>query len=67
MVTLDYAFLLSLCDLALSDLRSALLRHWCHRTGKRSQQILTPLYRLRSALGRLWLAYPLSSLFEYAG
>lgn len=67
LVTLAYAFLLSLCDVTLTALRVALLRHWCHRTGKRSQETLTPLYRLRSALSRLWLAYPLSSLLENSG
>ncbi len=57
-VTLAYAFLLSLLDPLLQDLKLWLLRFWCHRTGKRSQDTLTPLYRLRSALARLWLAYP---------
>ena len=57
MVTLVYAFLLSLLDPALQSLREWLLRNWCHRTGKRSRVAATPLYRLRSALSRLWLAY----------
>jgi hypothetical protein len=57
-VALAYAFLLTLLDASLEDLRQWLLRNWCHRTGKRSQDTLTPLYRLRSALARLWLAYP---------
>ena len=57
-VALAYAFLLTLLDTLLDDLRQWLLRNWCHRTGKRSQDTLTPLYRLRSALARLWLAYP---------
>jgi hypothetical protein len=56
MATLVYAFLLSLLDPCLESLRSWLLRHFCHRTGKRSQVALTPLYRLRAALSRLWLA-----------
>lgn len=54
--TLAHAFLLSL--LADAPLISWLLRHWCHRTGKWSLRIKAPLYRLRSALSRLWLAYP---------
>jgi hypothetical protein len=54
--TLAHAFLLSL--LALDDLISTLLQHWCHRTGKWSLKVKAPLYRLRSALSRLWLAYP---------
>src|SRR5262249_3672751 len=57
MVTLVYAFLLSLLDPSLDLFRLWLLRHFCHRTGKRSQVALTPLYRLRAALSRLWLAY----------
>jgi hypothetical protein len=54
MATLVYAFLLSLLDPAMEDVRHWLLRCWCHRTGKRSRDALTPLYRIRSALGCLW-------------
>ncbi|RIK25403.1 MAG: hypothetical protein DCC55_40625 [Chloroflexi bacterium] len=54
--TLAYAFLLSL--LCPESLRLWLLQHWCPRTGKRCRDVSTPLYRLRSALSRLWLAYP---------
>jgi hypothetical protein len=54
--TLAHAFLLSL--LVDDHLISALLHHWCHRTGKWSLRIKAPLYRLRSALSRLWLTYP---------
>jgi hypothetical protein len=57
MVTLLYAFLLSLLDAGLELLREWLLRAWCHRTGKRSREVAAPLYRLRSALSRLWQAY----------
>ncbi len=57
MATLAYAFLLSLLQPRDDMLRWWLLRHWCHRTGKRSQNTPTPLYRLRAALSRLWLAY----------
>jgi hypothetical protein len=57
MVTLAYAFLLSLLDSALEVERVWLLRCWCHRTGKRSREVAAPLYRLRSALSRLWQAY----------
>lgn len=56
MATLAYAFLLSL--LTPEALRLWLLKHWCHRTGKRCRDASTPLYRLRSALSRLWLTYP---------
>ncbi len=54
--TLAYAFLLSL--LTPEELRLWLLKHWCPRTGKRCRDASTPLYRLPSALSRLWLAYP---------
>lgn len=70
MVTLAYAFLLSLLDPARQSLRQWLLRYWCHRTGKRSQNASAPLYRLRSALSRLWLAFPpppLSFAYENSG
>lgn len=55
--TLVYAFLLRLLDPALAALRQWLLRWWCHRTGKRCQEASAPLYRLRSALSQLWLAF----------
>lgn len=58
MVTLVYAFLLSLLDSTLQPLRQLLLRHWGHRTGKRYREASIPLYRLRAALSRLWLAQP---------
>jgi len=57
-VTLCYAFLLSLLAGELETLRTWLLRHFCHRTGKRGRETAAPLYRLRSALSRLWLAHP---------
>ena len=58
MVSLVYAFLLTLLDESWSRLRGWLLRYWCHRTGKRCRLAATPLYRLRWALSRLWLTYP---------
>lgn len=57
MASLVYAFLLSLLDESYAPVRAWLLRCWCHRTGKRSRETSTPLYRLRAALCRLWLAY----------
>jgi hypothetical protein len=57
MVSLIYAFLLSLLNPAFSLLLERLLRLWCHRSGKRYRQASVPLYRLRSALSRLWLAH----------
>jgi Transposase DDE domain len=61
LAALAYAFLVSLLDPSCALLRTWLLDHWCHRTGKRSRDAPTPLYRLRTALSRLWLAYPWSS------
>jgi DDE family transposase len=60
LATLAYAFLVSLLDPVHDLLRTWLLQSWCHRTGKQSRETPTPLYRLRSALSRLWLAYPSS-------
>ena len=54
--TLAHAFLLSL--LAWDDLIASLLQHWCHRTGKWSLKVKAPLYRFRTGLSRLWLAFP---------
>lgn len=51
------AFLFSLLDETLFPLRSWLLDHWCHRTGKRNRMFAAPLYRLRLALSQLWLAF----------
>jgi len=56
-VALVHAFLLSLLSPQLDDLRSWLLKTWCHRTGKRSRSAAAPLYRLRLALSALWLAF----------
>ncbi len=57
MATLVYAFLLSLLDPSQERLRQWLLRWWCHRTGKRNRDASVPLYRLRSAISRLWLDF----------
>ena len=53
-VLLVYAFLLFLLEEVHNDCLQALLRLKCHRTGKRCQEALVPLYRLRWALSRLW-------------
>ncbi len=58
MATLVYAFLLSLLDPSQELLRQWLLRWWCHRNGKRNRDASVPLYRLRSAISRLWLDHP---------
>jgi len=57
MVSLAYAFLLTLLDASAQKLKDWLLRFWCHRTGERCRQVGTPLYRLRWALSRLWFAH----------
>ena len=57
-VTLVYAFLLLLLAPMLAWLREWLLRHFCHRTGKRSREVSAPLYRMRAAISRLWLEWP---------
>jgi hypothetical protein len=58
--SLAYAFLLSLLAFPCPLLR--LFDLACHRTGKWSRDISAPLYRLRLALSRLWLAYRPTSL-----
>lgn len=55
MVTLAYAFLLTLLEIPL--LCQWLLRNFCHRTGKRNREASIPLYRIRYALSRLWILY----------
>ena len=52
-VTLVYAFLLSLLEKQLEQKVKELLRHGCHRTGKRCREASTPLYRIRLALSNL--------------
>lgn len=58
LATLAYAFLISLLATSSDSLRRLLLRHWCHRTGKRCRENPAPLYRLRSALAQLWSQFP---------
>ena len=56
MVALTYAFLLSLLQPDLERLRNDLLHGFCPRTGKRSREASTPLYRLRAAICFLFLS-----------
>jgi hypothetical protein len=58
--SLAYAFLLSW--LPHTDFLYRLFSTYCHRTGKWSQDLSTPLYRLRLALSRLWLLFRPHSL-----
>ncbi len=53
MVSLVYAFLLSLLTPKLAALVRDLLRSWCHRTGERYRQAAIPLSRLRAAFSSL--------------
>ncbi len=63
--SLALAFLFSLLRTLTSETMDDLLRIWCHRTGKRHREVSMPLYRLRSALSRLWLFYPPPSFAFY--
>ena len=54
LVTLVYTFLLFLLNPLFSETIELLFQLKCHRTGKRCQDALAPLYRLRWALSRLW-------------
>jgi len=58
LATLAYAFLLHLLEPRYEPLRCWLLRYFCHRTGWHLRRVRAPLYRLRSALSRLWQRYP---------
>ena len=50
-LSIVYAFLLRLLQ---TEQIQQLLRWGCHRTGKRYQEALIPLYRLRTALMHIW-------------
>lgn len=68
LATLAYCFLLSLLVPVLRAWQRWLLRQYCHRTGRRAREGASPLYRLRAALSRLWLAHPPPpSLLQYSG
>jgi len=65
LAALAYAYLLSFLPLQPDSLAHWLLQHFCPRTGKRSRDAPTPLYRLRLALSLFWFFHPppfLSSL-----
>jgi len=68
-VSLAYAFLLSLLDPLLKSFRDTLLQRFCPRTGKRSRDSPTPLYRIRIALDYLYLCTgpPFLGLRESSG
>ncbi len=56
--TLVFAFLLLMLNIANLELKEWLLKNFCHRTGKRCRSATAPLYRIRSALAKLWLEFP---------
>lgn len=58
LASLAYAFLLTLLHPDYQSLTRWLLDAFCPRNGKRSRDTQAPLYRLRSALSRLWLTHP---------
>jgi hypothetical protein len=58
MASLAYAFLLTLLEPFYDPLRVWLLRTFCHRTGWHCRTAKAPLYRVRSALSRLWQQHP---------
>jgi hypothetical protein len=58
MATLAHVFLLTLLAQEKKPVRSWLLYHYCHRTGKKARQARLPLYRLRLALSPLWQGHP---------
>lgn len=61
-VAIVYAFLLSLLSPDAAPLRDFLLHHYCPRTGERHRLATMPLYRLRSALVRLFSTHPSSPI-----
>jgi Transposase DDE domain len=58
LLTLAYAFLLTLLSHELRTARDWLMEYACHRSGCRLRQVELPFTRLRIALSKLWLAYP---------
>ncbi len=65
MVTLCYAFVLSLLREEWREWRAVVLRRYYHRTGKRSRETPTPLYRLRAALCHLLAEHPPALSFHF--
>lgn len=53
-VLIVYAFLLFFLEEIHNDLRQTILRLKAHRTGKRYEEALIPLYLLREAISHLW-------------
>jgi Transposase DDE domain len=53
-VTIVYTFLLHLPNPIYKNMIVSVLSLKCHRTGKRCREMISPLYRLRWAISRLW-------------
>jgi hypothetical protein len=66
LVTLAYSFLLSFLSEGYRGMVLYLLRRFCHRTGKANRERAAPLYRIRSALSRLWKEHPESRAYLQA-
>jgi hypothetical protein len=66
-VTLVYAFLLSLLKEQLGEMVKQLLRQGCHRTGKRYREASTPLYRIRMALANIFNEFTAYSRVQSSG
>lgn len=58
LLTLAYAFLMDLMGQEGKTARDWLMDYACHRTGAHLRDVEIPCTRLRSALSKLWLAYP---------
>jgi hypothetical protein len=67
LVALLYAYLVSLLAAPYDPARRYLFDHFCKRTGTKLRRIAQPLYRLRLALSRLLLCYPLQPLWQNSG
>jgi hypothetical protein len=63
-VTLLYAFLLSLLEQELTEKVKTLLSYGCHRTGKRCREASAPLYRIRLALTNLLNIYAIAAFLN---
>ena len=56
LVHLAWAFLASQCEDTAKV--QAILRAWCHRTGKRQRRVTLPFYRLRTSLAMMLNRHP---------
>jgi hypothetical protein len=66
-VMVVYMFLLWLMDGKQREGVVWLLRHYCHRTGKKQREQKVPIYRVRWAISRYWQEYPPAFTFTALG